>query len=319
MSKQPQLPVAETIKKKLTAEQKVRLNQLIEAFANKGDVLNFYPRHQNPKPIDTSHEDYDEKIGKLVQEFRDSLPKEIVDPVTEFGITLEDIPILAVIINSDKLYHHREEAYGFAVLHAAVALSALQQPATVPLLINQLYKATKFNDDYSIELFPMLISSFGQSAIEPLIQANELCKDDLVKSLINQAIQASATHDPSVLTQVKTYLVEQLQNYAKQSEFYNSTLISNMADLGMVEQLPLIAEVYRHKKIDPTYMGDMEDIEIEFGVRTKRDTPRPKYRPNDEKLADRQTMLYSLLEQLGQDDEKDFQPKPLVKGIQRHF
>ena len=66
-------------------------------------------------------------------------------------------------------------------------------------------------------------------------------------------------------------------------------------------------------------MGDMEDIEIEFGVRTKRDTPRPKYRPNDEKLADRQTMLYSLLEQLGQDDEKDFQPKPLVKGIQRHF
>lgn len=319
MSKQPQLPLAENIKKKLTAEQKVRLNQLIEAFASKGNVLNFYPHHINPKPIDTSHENYDEKIGKMVQDFRDSLPKEIIDPVKEFGLTPDDIPMLAVIINSDKLYHHRQEAYGFAVLHAALALSALKEPTTIPLLINQLYKASTFDDDFITELFPILISRFGQSATQPLIQANELCKNNLTKSIIIQTLQEAATYDPTGLATVKAYLAEQLQNYAKQDEFYNSAILSSMVDFKMAEQLPLIAEAYQHKKIDPTYMGDMEDIQIAFSVRNERDTPRPKYRPHDDKLAERQETMAFLLEQLNQEQQKDFQPNPLVKNIQRHF
>lgn len=319
MSKQPQLLLAENVKKKLTAEQKVRLNQLIEAFASKGNVLNFYPQHINPKPIDTSREDYDEKLGKILQDFRDSLPKEIIDPVTEFGLTADDIPMLAVIINSDKLYHHRQAAYSFTVLHAALALSELNDPTTIHLLINQLYKASAFDDDFIMELFPVLIGRFGQSAIEPLIQANELCKNDLIKTIIIQALQEIAIHDPMGLDTVKAYLAEQLQHYAKQDEFYNSAILSSMADLKMAEHLPLIAEAYQHKKIDPTYMGDMEDIEIAFGVRSERDTPRPKYRPHDDKLAERQETMDFLLEQLSQEQQTGFQPNPLVKNMQRHF
>lgn len=317
MSKQPQLPLAETVKKKLTAEQKVRLNQLIEAFAQKGDVLNFYPSHINTKPIDTTHEDYDEKIGKMLQEFRDALPKEIIDPITEFGLTPDDIPALAVIVNSDKLYHHRQEKYNFAVLHASLALSALQDPTAIAVLINQLYKAEMYDDDDITEFYPSLITNFGESAIEPLLQANQLCKAGTAKSIIIQCLTEIASEHPSVMAVVKGYLIEQLKNYAQQDDMYNGMLVGYMANLAMIDQLPLIAEAYAQRKIDPTYMGDMEDIEIEFGVRTERDTPRPKYRPNDPKLAESLDKLAMLYEHLGNDDE--FAQKPLVESIQRQF
>lgn len=309
MPNYPQLPVKHT---KLTKEQKPRLNQLIETFATVGDVMNFYPNHQNPSAFDETHEFYDADIAKTIQDFRDSLPKRYIDPIADFGLSQEDVPILMVILNSDKLYHHRKVNYQSAVQHAALALSVLQAPVAIPSLINLYFKTQDDYEDLPREFYAKIIASFGKTALEPLFEVRELINQHKFDVDINECLVEITQQDETTTATVKAYLASELQNFANQDEYYTTTLVGYMADFGMTEQLPLIRQAFEQEAIDPTYMGDMEDIEIAFGVRTERETPKPNYQEKNSAILEKIALMQQLLGK-----EKEFEQNSLVKSIQQ--
>jgi uncharacterized protein YchJ len=57
----------------------------------------------------------------------------------------------------------------------------------------------------------------------------------------------------------------------------NGLIVSYLLDLKAVELIGEIRTMFHQDCVDITVAGDLEDIEIEFGLRIKRTTPKPHY------------------------------------------
>jgi hypothetical protein len=55
----------------------------------------------------------------------------------------------------------------------------------------------------------------------------------------------------------------------------NGFWISDLLDLKAVESYPVIKKAFDAQKVNLRMVGDLEDVELEFGMREKRDTPAP--------------------------------------------
>jgi hypothetical protein len=53
--------------------------------------------------------------------------------------------------------------------------------------------------------------------------------------------------------------------------------ICTLIDLEAVEAIEAIREAFRRKRVDISIPGDLEDVEIALGLRSKRSTPAPNY------------------------------------------
>ena len=53
--------------------------------------------------------------------------------------------------------------------------------------------------------------------------------------------------------------------------------VSALIDLGAVEAIDAIRDAFRRDTVDISIAGDVEDVEVEFGLRAGRATPAPKY------------------------------------------
>ena len=54
-------------------------------------------------------------------------------------------------------------------------------------------------------------------------------------------------------------------------------MINYLVNLKATSSLDTIGEAYKHDCVDCGVLGDIEDVEIELGVRDSRSTPPPRY------------------------------------------
>jgi hypothetical protein len=74
----------------------------------------------------------------------------------------------------------------------------------------------------------------------------------------------------------KTFIARlsaQLELFAEQSETLNAFLIVPLWDLRAVEAMPVIERAFASGRVDESVQGDPEDVQIEFGLKTKREHP----------------------------------------------
>jgi hypothetical protein len=64
-------------------------------------------------------------------------------------------------------------------------------------------------------------------------------------------------------------------HFERNDEDVNGFWLADLLDLKAVESYPIIKKAFDAKKINVRVAGDLEDVEIEFGMREKRDTPAP--------------------------------------------
>ncbi|HFS85498.1 MAG TPA: hypothetical protein ENK72_02650 [Epsilonproteobacteria bacterium] len=55
----------------------------------------------------------------------------------------------------------------------------------------------------------------------------------------------------------------------------NAFAVFTLVDLSGAKYIELIRRVFREKPVDPWYDGDLEEIEMRLGLRSKRSTPPP--------------------------------------------
>ena len=82
-------------------------------------------------------------------------------------------------------------------------------------------------------------------------------------------------------------LVNQLEKFVEQPETVNTFVISALWDLRAVEAMSVIERAFASGLVDESVSGDLEDVQIHFGLKAKCEHPRKPNRLTEmsQKLA----------------------------------
>jgi hypothetical protein len=72
-------------------------------------------------------------------------------------------------------------------------------------------------------------------------------------------------------------LTRLLENAADVDPMANGFTIASLVDMAAVEAIDTIRDAFRRDVIDISVAGDLEDVEIDLGLREQRSTSRPYY------------------------------------------
>jgi hypothetical protein len=162
----------------------------------------------------------------------------------------------------------------WAPTHAWRALAQLHaEDAIVPLL--QLFHELK-DDDLAVKELPIIYQMIGPKAVPALM--DYIAEDSHgvhPRITATQSIKCIAKAYPKAREPCLLVLQKQLERFRENDPAFNGFLIGYIIDLQAVELLPLIQRAFDCDCVDVTIAGDVEDVEIELGVRTHRSTPQP--------------------------------------------
>lgn len=197
----------------------------------------------------------------------------------QFGIGPEHVPdLLAMMEDESLLDADQESPESWATLHAWRAVGQVGGTEAIAPLIALLDPREEwdiFNEEIT-EVFGLI----GAAAL-PALAAFLLDSSHMMFARVTaaNAIAAIGRLHPETRARCIAILAECLASYAENEPDFNSMVTSALLDLEAVEALPAIKHAYDAGAADVSQLGDWEDVEIAFGVRTERDTPRPRYTP----------------------------------------
>lgn len=201
------------------------------------------------------------------------------------GFTDEHMPELIRMLN-DRTLLANDNAMALAPIHAWRTLAALRATAAIPALLNLLHKIDDDSDewiDHEFELIdyelPLVFRSMGPVAIPLLTDymrdgANGIYSKACACSSLSK-IGIEYPEHRSVCIEILTSNLQELGS--GNDHFVNGCLISALLDLKAVEAIDSMRTAFAAGLVDPSIAGDMEDVEIELGLRQFRATPKKRH------------------------------------------
>ena len=222
----------------------------------------------------------------------------------QYGLGPEHVPDLIRMATDDELnWSDSESAEVWAPVHAWRALGQLHAEEAVGPLLDQF--AGLDDSDWFNEDMPEVFSLIGPVAI-PALQTylNDPAHGEWPRVTATRCLAKIGQDHPDARSACAAALAGQLEAYRDNGDILNAHLILGLAELRATEALPLIEQAFAANAVDLTLMGDWEDVQIEFGVKDERDTPRPNY------VAQAMGIDPELLERLGQLVDREPAPLP---------
>jgi hypothetical protein len=191
----------------------------------------------------------------------------------ELGLNYEHVPdLIRMSTDMDLSTAGWDSLEVWAPLHAWRTLGQLQaKEATEPLvgLFEQLE-----DDGWIPSELPKVFSMIGPSTIPVLATylGNEAVKEDC-RLLIPRCLERIVEKHPAYRDECIGILTSRLERYEANGSGLNAFIISSLIDLHATETIELIREAFAADRVDLIVAGDIEDVEIEMGLRTQRSTP----------------------------------------------
>jgi len=204
---------------------------------------------------------------------------EWLDYVSDLGLTPEHVPEL-IRLACDAALHtaEAEDPAVWAPAHAWRALGQLRAvEAVAPLL--ELLRVRADDDWVDIEL-PYVFGLIGPGAIPHVtdfLADRSVPTEPLITAI--KCLKEIAQRNPPSRDQCIGLLAHRLNCGAENDPTVNGFLISALLDLEAIETMDMIRHAFDKQVVDLSVAGDVEDVEMEFGLRTRRSTPRPVYHP----------------------------------------
>jgi hypothetical protein len=136
------------------------------------------------------------------------------------------------------------------------------------------------DDDWvDIEL-PYVFGLIGPGAIPHVtdfLADRSVTTEPLITAI--KCLKEIAERNPPSRNECIGLLAHRLNCGAENDPTVNGFLISALIDLEAVETIDMIRHAFDKQVVDLSVAGDVEDVEMEFGLRTRRSTPRPVYHP----------------------------------------
>lgn len=190
------------------------------------------------------------------------------------GFTPEHIPeLIRMTLDADLRWADSDSLEVWAPVHAWRALGQLRATEAIAPLLN-LFHGSDEDDEWASEELPVVYGMIGSEAI-PALTAYLADSSHPLYPRVSAA--ASIGHigeqHPAARLECIMALTRQLERFSENSAEMNAFLIGYLMDLKAVESIALIREAFAKECVDYTIEGDIEDVEIELGLRQARATP----------------------------------------------
>jgi uncharacterized protein len=193
------------------------------------------------------------------------------------GFDASDVPYLLAMVADERLHEADAESDEcWAPLHAWRVLGQLSSVEAVEPLLAQFESLC--DDDWALEELPVVMGMIGEPSIAPLAAyLNRREHSQFARVMAADGLKHVAERWPACRDSV----VEALSNYLSRPDetclALNALVVGNLIDLDAKETIDVVRELYANGLADIMHVGDIEDVEIEFGLRDSRDTPKPNY------------------------------------------
>ena len=194
------------------------------------------------------------------------------------GLTHEHIPELLRMLTDERLHYADSDCMEvWAPLHAWRALGQLHAVEAIPSLLDLLHHIDDYDDDWIGDEFPEVFAMIGEPAIPALTTYLAIAEHGLfARVCAANSLSKIGKARPDTHRQCVESLEQQLTRYRSADPTLNGFLVSFLIKLGAIEALDIIRQAYQQECVDLSILGDLEDAEIELGIRQKRSTPRPR-------------------------------------------
>lgn len=194
---------------------------------------------------------------------------------SDVGLGTEHVPELIRLMADphwDRLDSELPEVY--APVHAWRALADLRAEEAIPALIELLVCNDEAYDDWVAEEVPVVLGKIGSGSIPALSSYLEACRDDRPSCLAaSRSVAQIGMQHPEARERCVGILMATLERHAENHPALNGFLVSDLVDLDALDAVPLIAAAFDAGNVDESILGDMEDVEIQLGLRQERSTP----------------------------------------------
>ncbi len=200
------------------------------------------------------------------------------DYISTYGLGAEHTDTLIRMACDAALNHaHRDSSLIWAPVHAWRALGQLQAEAAVQPLLD--YRLKEDDDDTADSELPDVFGLIGQKAIAPLTAfvLNPLHETFAVATAIG-GLQKIAEAHPENRSACVDVLAQRLRSRARADDVINAYATLALVKLHAVEAIDSIRDAFMRNAVDISVLGDLEDVEIELGLREQRATPPPDIR-----------------------------------------
>lgn len=164
----------------------------------------------------------------------------------------------------------------WAPVHAWRTLGQLRAETSVqPLLA--LLKMHENDDAVDLEL-PLVFGMIGPAAIPHIAEfVRDRANPSRAIAIALSGLGEIAEQNPDCRGECIEILVKLLEPDSDMDAAINGFAVWTLIDLHAVESIDTIRDAFRRNDVDISIAGDVEDVEIELGLREKRATSAPRY------------------------------------------
>jgi yecA family protein len=197
--------------------------------------------------------------------------------VKQYGFTLDDVPTL-LMLYADKeinsMDSDRPEVW--TQVHAWRTLGQLGSETAIESIIQSF--DTLHNDDYAQSELPEVIGMIGPVAIPALVEYwQQPDKNEFSYCLAVDSLCEMAKFHPAHRIQVIDIYRNYMKNPYTSERTLNGLLIAQLIDLKAVEAIDGIRNMFESDCVDLSCAGDLEEVEIDLGLRAQRSTAKPTF------------------------------------------
>lgn len=191
----------------------------------------------------------------------------------ELGFTRDHIPELIRMAKDEELNWAESDGLEvWAPVHAWRTLGQLRAEEAIEPLMSLFHELEE--SDWVSEELPIVYGMIGVKAIPALTRYLANPSHGIYPRLgAAHGLERIAITIPTAREECVSILTQQLDRFTEQTPNFNALLIAHMIQLKAVESISSIREAYQEECVDYAVCGDIEDVEIELGLRSHRSTP----------------------------------------------
>ena len=220
---------------------------------------------------------YAEPVARLLSygEVEISRPRERWPDYLEVGLTDEHVSdLIRMAMDAELNASGGDGTEVWAPLHAWRALGQLRAEQAAPSLV-RLFELP--DDDWVADDLPRVFAMIGPAAIPALAAyLDDANIEERCRISIPDCLEQIARRHPAARDDCIAVLMGQFEKFRTNGSGLNGFLISALIDLRATQIIDVIRKAFIEDRVDERVAGDVEEVEIEMGLRKYRSTPRPR-------------------------------------------
>jgi hypothetical protein len=225
---------------------------------------------------DILEKSYSEKLQPLFELGSDFLVRNRFN-YDKFEFTQDDIDELIGLAtdNSYKFIDYKEhevlvERFFYGTIHAVNVLGKIKAVESIDFILKKMEEESEGNE-YFLEAFVSYVTNMGINGLDYF--EKYIFEKPEVYELISifDGMDYMLEEEPNSASRIAEIMIRYLKN-EKTHPAPLSFAISTLINIGEDKHIDLIRETFKTKDVDTLLRGDIEDIEIELGIREKKVT-----------------------------------------------